>query len=110
MNCTTPHCKGVVTGHTTLNVCDECYKEKFRGLRRAGYERKFKALPRKQARGSNGGVWTRCWNKYCRQRFKAGMWQDLKFSFCPKCKRVAEQIGVGLEWVEKQTNLPRMVK
>lgn len=67
----------------------------------------IKSLPRRQARGNQSGVWTRCWRKDCRRRFKAGAWQDPKYSLCPKCKREAERIGVGLEWVEKQTSLPR---
>ncbi len=102
MNCTTPHCKGEVTKHTQLKICDECYKKKVGVARRSGYNRKFKSLPRKQDRGASSGTWTRCWNKNCRKRFRAGAWQDPKFSVCPKCKRRAERIGVGLEWVDKQ--------
>ncbi len=107
MNCTTSDCKREVTGHTQLKICDECYKAKFRVARRLVYDKRFKSLPRKQDRGTSSGTWTRCWNKNCRKRFKAGAWQNPKFSMCPKCKRGAEQIGVGLEWVEKQTSLRR---
>ena len=107
MNCTTRDCKGEVTGHTQLKICDECYKAKFRVARRREYDRKFKSSPRKQARGTSSGTWTRCWNKNCRKRFKAGAWQDPKFSVCPTCRKRASEIGVGLEWVEKQTSLRR---
>ncbi|KKK93956.1 hypothetical protein LCGC14_2687670 [marine sediment metagenome] len=107
MNCTTPHCKGTVTKHTQLKICDECYKAKFRVARRLVYDERFKSLPRKQSRATSEGVWTRCWRKDCLRRFKAKPWQNPKFSVCPKCKREAEQIGVGLEWVEKQTSLRR---
>jgi len=100
MNCTTPNCKGKVTKHKKLKVCTTCY-------RRAHYDKTLKSLPRRQARGNSGGVWTRCWRKDCRRRFKAGAWQDPKYSLCPKCKREASEIGVGLEWVEKQTSLRR---
>jgi len=105
MNCTTPNCKGEVTKHTQLKICDECYGEKFRKARRSEYGRKFKSLPRKQVRGTSEGVWTVCWNKYCKKRFRAKPWQDPKYSMCPKCRKRASEIGVGLEWVEKQTSL-----
>lgn len=106
MTCTTCH-KGEVTGHTQLKICDECYKAKFRVARRAEYGRQFKSLPRKQSRATSEDTWTRCWRKDCRKRFRAKSWQNPKYSMCPKCKREAGQIGVGLEWVEKTTSLRR---
>lgn len=102
MNCTTPDCKGKVTKHKKLELCTQCY-------RRTHYDKTLKSLPRKQARGNVEGVWTRCWRKDCRRRYKAGKWQDPKYSLCPKCKREAERIGVGLGWVERTISLPRRV-
>lgn len=95
MNCTTPRCENAaIRGQ----VCKKCYKKIY-------YDKTFRSLPRKQARGARGGVWTRCWRKDCRKRFKAGAWQHPKYSLCPSCKVKAAEIGVGLEWVERQTSL-----
>ena len=96
MTCTTCN-KGEVTKHTQLKICDECYKKKVGVARKSGYERKFKSLPRRQERGTHGGVSATCWNKYCKKPFRAARWQNPKFSFCPKCKKISEDIGVGLE-------------
>jgi len=107
MTCTTCH-KGEVTRHTTLNVCDECYKKKFRVARRARYDSKFKSLPRRQPRGNHGGTWTVCCRTDCNIKFRAQPWQNLRWSLCPQHKRHALEVGVGLGWVERTTGLPRL--
>ena len=93
MICKTKDCTREVTRLTKLGMCDACY-------RREVYGKNFKSIPRRG--GGTSGVWTRCWRKDCKKRFKAKAWQDPKYSLCPRCKEKAEELGVGLEWVERQ--------